>query len=253
MATVPPANPTPPRKSSIVPWLLGGCAVLILIIGIGIVGFGYWARYKLKQAGVDSELMKKNPALAMTKMMAAMNPNIEVLSVNDDTKKVTVRDKTTGKTYTVNLEDAQKGKFVLQQDGKDAVTVTASGEGDKGTVEFKSAEGSVKIGGDAKIPTWIPEYPGSQPQGTFSAQSNEGTSGTYAFKTKDSADKVSKFYEDNFKSAGLEVNSNLTSQNGKTSAGVLSAHDKSDDHTATIVIGTDGSDTTVAVTFKFKK
>lgn len=253
MATVPPASPSPAPKRSIVPWLLGGCAVLVLIIGIFIVGIGYWARYKLKQAGVDPELMKKNPALAMTKMMAAMNPNIEVLSVNDDTKKVTVRDKTTGKTYTINLDDAQKGKFVLQQDGKDAVTVTASGQGDTGTVEFKSADGNVKIGGDAKIPTWIPEYPGSQPKGTFSAQSNEGTTGTYAFKTSDSADKVSKFYEDNFKSAGLEVNSNLISQNGKTSGGVLTAHDKSDDHTASIVIGTDGLDTNVAVTFKFKK
>lgn len=240
MATVPPASPNQAPKRSIVPWLLGGCAVIVLFGGIAVVGGLMY-------------LKSKGPAYLITKVITASNPNLDVVSVDSNTNKVTVRDKSTGKTYTVNFEDAKKGKLVLQEDGKDAVTVTASGEGDKGTVEFKSADGNVKIGGDAKIPTWIPEYPGSQPKGTFSAQSNEGTAGTYAFKTSDSADKVSKFYEDSFKSAGLEVNSNLTSQNGKTSAGVLTAHDKSDDHTATIVIGTDGSETTVAVTFKFKK
>src|SRR5258708_3920514 len=240
MATVPPASPAQPPKRSIVPWLLGGCAVIILVGGIAAVGGLMY-------------LKSKGPAYLISKVITASNPNLDVVSVDSNTNKVTVRDKSTGKTYTVNFEDTKKGKLVLQEDGKDAVTVTASGEGDKGTVEFKSADGNVKIGGDAKIPAWIPEYPGSQPKGTFSAQSNEGTTGTYAFKTSDSADKVSKFYEDNLKSAGLEVNSNLTSQNGKTSAGVLTAHDKSDDHTATIVIGTDGLETTVAVTFKFKK
>jgi hypothetical protein len=241
MATTPPAAPVQPSsKGKPLFWILGGCAVIIFLGGIAVVGGLMY-------------LKSKGPAYLITKVITASNPNLDVVSVDSNTNKVTVRDKSTGKTYTVNFEDAKKGKLVLQEDGKDAVTVTASGQGDAGTVEFKSADGNVKIGGDAKIPAWIPQYPGSQPKGTFSAQSNEGTSGTYAFKTSDAPDKVSKFYEDNFKSAGLEVNSNLTSENGKTSAGVLSAHDKSDDHTAAIVIGTDGSETTVAVTFKFKK
>ncbi|MDP8982360.1 MAG: hypothetical protein M3O35_17415 [Acidobacteriota bacterium] len=241
MATVPPAAPVQPStKGKPLFWILGGCAVIIFLGAIAMVGGMMY-------------LKSKGPAYLITKVITASNPNLDVVNVDSGTNKVTVRDKSTGKTYTVNFEDAKKGKLVLQEDGKDAVTVTASGDGDKGTVEFKSAEGSVKIGGDTKIPAWIPEYPGSQPQGTFSAQSAEGTGGTYAFKTKDAAEKVSKFYEDSFKSGGLEVNTNMTSENGKTTGGVVTAHDKSDDHTAAIVIGSDGTDTTVAVTFKFKK
>jgi hypothetical protein len=50
--------------------------------------------------------------------------------------------------------------------------------------EFKSADGTVQIGGNAKIPTWVPDYPGSSPRTAFTAQGREGRTGTFTFKTK---------------------------------------------------------------------
>jgi hypothetical protein len=54
----------------------------------------------------------------------------------------------------------------------------------EGHFEMKSADGTVQIGGDAKLPTWVPEYPGSKPQNAFSAQVRDGRSGTFMFKTR---------------------------------------------------------------------
>src|SRR5579864_4825919 len=82
------------------------------------------------------------------------------------------------------VEFSRDGKFTVKHDGKESVVIS-SGKGDNGSVEIKSADGTVKIGGGAaagKVPTWIPDYPGSDPQGAFSAQTNEGSSGSFSFK-----------------------------------------------------------------------
>src|ERR1700684_297804 len=75
----------------------------------------------------------------------------------------------------------------------------------EGHFEMKSADGTVQIGGAAKVPTWVPEYPGSNPHNAFSAQGREGRSRTFMFKTPDSADHVTKFYHDQLEASGLSV------------------------------------------------
>ena len=77
--------------------------------------------------------------------MAAVHPDAEVVSVDEDKGMITVRDKKTGKTITMNLRDAQKGKFVFEQDGK-KLQMEAHADGDKGSFELKSNEGSMKFG-----------------------------------------------------------------------------------------------------------
>jgi len=46
-----------------------------------------------------------------------------------------------GKTYTMSFEDAKNGKFTMKEDGKTTLTV----------------------GGKAKVPSWVPDYPGLRP------------------------------------------------------------------------------------------
>ena len=255
MSTNPPGIPPGPRKTNPLVWILVAVGGLFLLLAIAVIGGGLFIAHKVKQAGFDPALMRTNPTLAITKMMAAANPDVEVVSVSDRDQKVTLRDKKTGKTITMNFDDAKNGKFVFQEQGKDSVMVSSSGSGGTGSVEIKSADGTVKIGGGAggKVPTWIPDYPGSAPQGSFTAQTNEGSSGSFNYKIKDPADKVAKFYEDGFKSSGMKVTSNVTNSDGKASAAFLSAEDDAKTHTSIVAIATEGGETTVSVTYNVKK
>jgi hypothetical protein len=169
----------------------------------------------------------------MTKLITAANPNVEVISVNKGSQQITLRDKQTGKTYNISFDDAKHGKFSVKDDhGQESVTFG---------------------GGDAKVPAWVPDYPGSNPQTAFSARGHDGESGTFTFKTVDPSDKVTKFYQDQFQSAGLDITTNVTHQEAGSSGGMLVAQDNKKKHSVTVIIGVDGSDTTVAVTYVTNK
>jgi hypothetical protein len=160
------------------------------------------------------------------------------------------------KVRQAGIEYSKDGKLTVKRDGKDSVVISSSGNGNDGSLEIKSADGTVKIGGGAaagKVPAWIPDYPGSNTQGSFSAQTKEGSSGSFSFKTKDSIDKVVHYYEDGFKSTGLKVTSNITTTNGGVSGGVLSAEDDGKTHSSVVILGTEGGETTVNVTYNLKK
>jgi hypothetical protein len=114
--------------------------------------------------------------------------------------------------------------------------------------ELKSADGTVQIGGSAKVPTWVPDYPGSSPENAFSAQGKDGRSGTFTFKTKDSADHVAKFYRDQLEASGLKVVAVVNSGSGQ----VITSEDQSKRHTVVVVAGAEGNETAVNVTYTNK-
>ena len=113
---------------------------------------------------------------------------------------------------------------------------------------MKSADGTVQIGGDAKIPAWVPDYPGSNPQNGFVAQRKDGRSGTFTFKTGDSADHVARYYRDQLEGSGFRIASVLNS--GSTQ--VVTAQDSVKLHTVVVVAALEGSATTVSVTYSNK-
>jgi hypothetical protein len=152
---------------------------------------------------------------------------------------------------TVSFEDAKRGKFVFKEDGRETATITSGGA--NGTLEVKTADGTAKFGGNAKVPAWVPDYPGSDPQAAFSAQGREGDSGTFTFKTRDASDKVVRYYQDQFQSAGLKVTNNFTSQANGAATGMLIAQDGSNQHTVTVVVGQDNGQSAVSVTYATKK
>ena len=250
--TVPPGQPyaPPPKKGGALKWILIGVGGFFVIAVIGVLAVTMFVVHKAKQAGLDTDLIKRSPGLAIAKMAVAANPDVELVSTNEGKQEITVRDKKTGKVMAMSFEDAKNGRFVFKQDGKQATITTNSSNG---TVEVKSDEGTFKLGGSAKLPAWVPDYPGSEPQGAFSAQGKDGDSGSFAFKTKDPSDRVLKYYQDQFQSGGLKVTSNMTSQDGKSSGGVLTAEDESKKHTLTVIIGPDNGETAVSVTYAKKQ
>ena len=208
----------------------------------------YYLAHKAKQA---AHILEKNPGYAVARMIVAANPDVELVSTDEDKGTITVRDKKTGKVLTMNLADAQKGKFVFEQDGQ-KVAVEAHGDGDKGSLELKSSEGSMKFnagaGGD-KLPDWLPVYPGAAPQGSVTMQNATGTNGSFHFTTKDSVEQVMSYYEDALKKAGLKVNTNTVQANGKTGMGVVTAEETGNKRKAMVNATAAADGTTVGITY----
>jgi hypothetical protein len=259
MSNMTPPTPGPgalPPKSGLPGWMkygLIGCGGLMIVFAIvSFAGF-YFVKSKVKQAGFDTDLLQKNPAMAVTKMITAFNPDLEVVNVDDSRGIITVHDKKQNKTLTINLEDAKKGKLVFQEAGKDAVTLETHGDGAAGTMDIKSADGTVHIGAGGKAPAWIPAYPGATPEGSFASSGGKGDAGAFHFKTRDSVQKVADFYAAELQKAGFKVTTNVANENGKATGGVIGGADEANKRHVNAMVSADGDGTGVSVTYETKK
>src|SRR5208282_4208895 len=67
------------KKTSVWVWILGGIAICFFAITLTCGVVAYMGMRMIKSAGFDSELMKRNPGLAMAKMATALNPDYETV------------------------------------------------------------------------------------------------------------------------------------------------------------------------------
>lgn len=230
MATNVPPMPAPgaavPQKKSPWLWILLGCGGLILLIILLLVALFAFGWYKAKQAGLDPDLIRRNPAVAMVKMAVAANPDAELVSIDEKRGIVTVRDKKTGKTVTLNFEDVKKGRISFEGEG-----------GEK-----------LSIGSAVTLPEWFPSYAGVTPQSTYSVSDATSESAGFQFTTRDSPAQVLEFYESGLKKSGLNV-STLKQDQG----GIITARDDAEQREATVTITASDAGTNVIGTFKSKK
>jgi hypothetical protein len=211
--------------------------LVAIMIGVG----GYFFARKIRQVA-------GNPASIAT-MMAKMNPDVEVLSTDEGSGTITIKDKKTGKVVTMNFDDIRRGKLTVQEDGKEAVTIQASGTDGKASVDIKSAEGTAHIGaGAGRTPAWVPAYPGSSPQGTFSSSTDKEETGSFAFKANDTVEQVSKYYQDALKNAGFTVE-----QMGSGDGAVVSGKTSDEKRSLVVTLGKDAGGTSVSVVFNEKR
>jgi nitrate reductase NapE component len=232
-APVPGAAPVQ-RKTSPLVWVLIIVLGLFVLGAIAMVGTGLFIVHKVRQAGFDPELMKQNPGLAITKMIASANPDVDVLSTDEGAGKITVRDRKTGKVVTMTFDDAKQGKFSFSAQGDDGKTA------------------SLEIGAGAdKLPSWVPAYPGAKVEGTFAINGNsgEGKGGTFGFSTSDAPAKVMSFYQDKCKELGIDIKMTTHTNEG----GMILAADESDARTLQVTVGSGSGGTSVGVTYGMKK
>lgn len=239
----PPQTPLPPgKKPNLLIWILGGIVVLVLgstlMCGVG----GYLLLHKAKESGLDTALLQKNPAFAAAKMAATINPDVDVLSADDSTGTIKVRDKKTGKTTTMRFDSATKRMVVTDDDGKQS-SISISGEGDKASVNVQSADGTATFsaGGDAKLPSWLPAYPGATPKGTFTSTTNGATQSGFGFNTTDSVAKVLEYYQTQLKGSGFDIKQSVAAGEG----GMLAAENGG--RTVTVTVGASGKVTSVSL------
>jgi len=216
-----------------VAWVLIILGCLFLFGFIGIVGTGLFIAHKVKQAGLDPVLMSRNPGLALGKLVAAANPDAEVVNTDDSAGTMTIRDRKTGKVMKFSFDDIRNGKFNMKV------------EGDDGTV-------SIGASTDAKLPSLVPDYPGSKAAANFAitgkANNGEGEGGNFTFTTSDPADKVMSFYQDKVKDLGMKMTLTTNTPEG----GMFVATDEVKERSLTVVVGRSGAETTVNLTYGVK-
>jgi hypothetical protein len=223
----PPQAPLPPaKKSNALIWILG--IVVVMVMGVlATCGIGaYLVMRKAKESGLDGALLSKNPAYAMAKLAATANKDVDIVSTDDGSGTIKVRDKKTGETTTLRFDAATKRMVVTNGDGKQA-TVSITGDGDKTALNIQSPDGAVNFsaGASNQMPAWVPVYPGSTPKGTFSAQGKGASQSAFGFTTADPAAKVIEYYQDQLKAGGFTVTQTfasaagglITAENGKRS------------------------------------
>lgn len=231
---VAPVSSTGPRKTSPIVWVLVIILGFFILGGLAVGGFTLFVVHKAREAGISPDLWRRNPAAATARVLAAANPDIEIVSQDDGSGTVSVRDRKNGKVTTWNLDQAKQGRF----------SITAEDEnGKNATVEFGA-------GAAHRLPSWVPSYPGVSAQSTFAitGSGSDGAGGTFAFNTPDPAADVISFYQDKVKDLGMKVQVNATTGGG----GVITASDDEDKRTLNIIVGRDSGKTSVSVTYGAK-
>jgi hypothetical protein len=227
-------------------WVLVGLFGFFLLIGVVFtIGVGMFVHK-----------VKRNPTLAAAKLLTLSNPDVEVVGSDDRADTVTFRDKRTGETITMNLQDIQKGKLTFRNPKGQTATLQAQIDGNHGTVEIKGPDGTMKFGAGAdagKVPEWVPAYPGVNAQTKFSVQAGDGSGGTFSFTTKDPPGAVLSFYEKGLKEAGFKITANITGNVSDASGGMLSGEDEANKRTIVLIVGSENGSTGVNVTFGKKK
>lgn len=194
------SSPASPGKSKTLMYVLFGCGGVLVVALAAAIALGLFVRQKAGDVG-------RNPAMAAAKMVAALNPDIEVVSADEASGRITLREKKTGKTITMDFRDVQKGRISFEGDGGERVEIESEGEGKSGTFRMKTPEGELRAGAGslASLPSWVPVCPGAAPGEAFSAQSVEERTGTVHLKCRGPVEEVAAFYERQLKAAGMKV------------------------------------------------
>jgi len=172
-----PQQPPPAKKGTpIWVWLLVGFFGLALMVVAAAGMFMYWAASKVKEVGA-------NPGTAIVKMIAAANPDIDVIDSDEKAGKITVRDKKTGKVVTIDMDSVKDGKISIETD-----------------------EGKAVFGGAAsvKAPDWVFIPPGATVQGGFTSTNQGRAAGSIVVQSKESVTALKAMFEEKYKSAGYD-------------------------------------------------
>jgi hypothetical protein len=248
-------QPVPPSRKGLSPlaWIGIGCGALAVLAVIGfsiMVLAGGW--FLKKQA----DKLEKNPTLVAAEWFVRANPDLEVVSTDEDAGTITVKEIKTGKVATLNAKDIEEGRIELKtEDG----TAVFDASGKDGTIKVTDDKGQVSTfqagSGTApqNLPSWLPVYPGGTFQGTFDANTAEGRSATFVLNTPDAGDKVLSFYESQLKEAGFKVDSTITSTTAEGKGGILTASGENPNRSVSVLVGPGEGQTMATITFEEKQ
>lgn len=241
---MPPSGVPGPKRRSPWVWVAVGCGTLLLICVIAFAAVTWWAARKVKQ-------FADNPEMKTAELIVRANPDLELISTDEANGLITVRNKQTGETITLSLNQIKEGKFELEKNGE---KTTIGIDAEKGiAVTGPDGKATFQMGGNAAVdrPSWVPVYPGSEtPQNLMSASTDESSTGSFSQETSDASDKVAGYYKEQLVAQGLKIETEGTF--GPTTMVVA----KSEDGGRTVSVNLSprsGGGTTAVITYVEKK
>jgi len=203
----PPTAPQPQKKGiGAIGWIAIGCLVLLLLAAGSCVVVGMFAKKKLTDV---AHKIEKNPAMASAEMAVKLNPDLEVVGEDEDAGTMTIREKKTGKTMTLDVADIKKGKIHFSTDDGQDLSMELNQGGlqvhrrDQAGKESSTVVGAGAAGG--KLPAWLPAYPGASAGGGMQTTGPDGSSGWASYSSDDSVDDVAAYYKKVLEDIGFEV------------------------------------------------
>jgi len=138
----PPAAPAKKASSGkkILIWVLVILGLLLILAVLIIGGAAYYGYTKMQDMGLTPAQISEDPGLLLGKILAAADENIEFVSSDKENKTVTLRNKATGETVTVDLEAIETGE--IPDALKAPESETAGGESEQGDGSADSPETS---------------------------------------------------------------------------------------------------------------
>ncbi len=228
-------------------WVGIGCGALVVIAIVVVVGVGWWGVHKLKQAGFDPELWQKNPAQAAAKVITTVNPDLEVVKVDEDEGTITVRNTRTGEEVTLDLDDVKKGRVRIEAKGGEEAAAVTIGEGG---VTVKTDEGTVRIGGGVQHPDWVPLYPGATTtEGGMTSQGDGEVGGLISQTTGDDPATVAGHFKGVLAAQGYEVSSTLNESGGKVSSATVTGKKADEGREINVIVYSSGDTTRITINY----
>lgn len=243
----------PPQKKKGLPvlaWVAIGCGAILVLCGVAVVGTGWWAAHKLKSF---AEKAKDNPnyiAQTAAEWAVKANPELELVSSDDQAGTMTVKNKKTGETVTLSFDDIAKGKMSVESGGQKA-DITFEGGEQGGTMKVEGPEGTATFGagGASQVPSWFPVYPGASSEGFAAVEMNGEHSGSFSLKTSDATDAVATYYRKQLADLGLTVNT-VTMDVAGAPAAIVSG--QSPKRNVSVTVSHDDNGTAALVTYSDK-
>lgn len=220
-------------------WVAIGCAgllfVVFLVVGVG----GVFAVKKGKELVQEIEA---NPTKAAAEWVVKLNPDLELIESDETAGTMTIRNKKTDETVTLDYEAIKDGRIEWKnQDGETSSISVGPSELGEGApaIQISTAEGVTQLGGNvdlSKVPDWVPAYPGAlDREGAFASENASGVSGAFSFKSRDKPSAVIEYYNQLLTGQGFEVSKQSFDGSG-ASGGNISGTRASDGRTVTVFV-----------------
>lgn len=244
-----PAPPPPPGKRGGLPalaWVGIGCGALLLVVFLVFGAGAWWLGNKAKDVASDFE---QNPGVVLAENIVRLNPELDLVESDREAGTLTVRNKKTGEILTVDFQDIRDGKIRFNQNGEETEIGFEESEDGGGSLTVTGPEGTTRYGAGADtddLPDWLPVYPGTDPEGTYSASNAQGRQGAYSFVTSDDPDDVVAWYAAELADYGEPEASSFSAGASR----VENRQWQTDDRTVTLIVTRDENETRGVVNYR---
>lgn len=234
-------------------WAAIGCAALAVLVLVSMFCVCGTCGFVAQQAANEIESQVKefenNPVRTAAEVITRFNPDLELVSANEETGEVQIKNLETNETVSINYEDLKAGKLQWSTTNAEGETTTASAsmEGGKGLTVTGAEGNTVSMFGGETNTSFVPVHSSAQgdPQQIMAASSPEEDTGMFSYTSSEDPGALLDYYADYFDEQGFEVTRQMFGDQG-----IVSASNKSTGDTASVNVTGSGGEITVTATYK---